>query len=76
MAVLEGSCRTAIGAHARLEEGELSLVVEALTGDGRERWRAEGRVAMDADGEARAGALGLALGGQVREAAGDRLQVL
>ena len=76
MAVLEGSCRTAIGAHARLEDGELSLVVEALTGDGRERWRAEGRVALDADSEARAGALGLALGGQVREAAGDRLQVL
>ena len=32
---LEGSCRTAIGAHARLEGGRLRLIVEALTPDGR-----------------------------------------
>ena len=76
MAVLEGSCRTAIGAHARLEGRTLTMVVEALTGDGRERWRAEGSAALGAEGEARAAALGLALGAEVREAAGDRLQVV
>jgi hydroxymethylbilane synthase len=73
MAALEGSCRTAIGAHARIEEGRLSLVVEALTGDGGERWRREGEITLQ--GEAEAYALGLELGALVREAAGDRLLV-
>ena len=76
MEILEGSCRTAIGAHARVEGPDLLLVVEALTADGAERWRREGRIARG-DGEvARARTLGLELGGQVREAAGDRLLVV
>ena len=73
MAALEGSCRTAIGAHARIEDGRLSLVVEALTGDGGERWRREGEIALGDEAQARA--LGLELGHQVRDAAGDRLIV-
>jgi hydroxymethylbilane synthase len=78
MAALEGSCRTAIGAHARIEDGRLSLVVEALTGDGGERWRREGEIELPSGvwaGEAEARALGLELGRQVRDAAGDRLLV-
>jgi hydroxymethylbilane synthase len=69
---LEGSCRTAVAAFARLEGGGLSLLVEALTPDGRERFRREGRI----DGIAEAGAardLGLSLGRAIRDEAGDKL---
>jgi hydroxymethylbilane synthase len=76
MAVLEGSCRTAIGAHARIEGDKLSLVVEALTGDGSMRWREEGEAVLGVEGEAAATELGRRLGAAVREAAGDRLQVI
>ncbi|HZH05265.1 MAG TPA: hydroxymethylbilane synthase, partial [Lautropia sp.] len=41
---LEGSCRTAMGAHARLNGTTLSLIVEALTADGTIWWRREGAV--------------------------------
>lgn len=76
MAVLEGSCRTAIGAHARIEGDDLALVVEGLTADGATCWRREGRIARG-DGElARARAMGVELGGQVRDEAGDRLKVI
>jgi hydroxymethylbilane synthase len=75
MEILEGSCRTAIGAYARIGADGLSLVVEALSADGAERWRYEGATPLGAGAEARVRALGLELGGQVREAAGDRLTV-
>lgn len=69
---LEGSCRTAMGAHARLDgRGDLRLVVEALAPDGSARWRRAGEAAAE---PAAARALGLALGHAVREAAGDRLE--
>lgn len=72
---LEGSCRTAVGAHARIEGKRLLLTVEALTPDGAMRWRKEGFLDLagpgDADGPARA--LGLELGHAVRDEAGDRL---
>lgn len=71
---LEGSCRTAVGAHARLAGGELRLVVEALTPDGRERFRREGRADVaGAGGEAAARALGCELGAEVRAEGGERL---
>ncbi len=70
---LEGSCRSAMGAHARLEGGSLRLTVEALTPDGRERWREAGE-ADAAGGPEAAHALGLSLGRAVRDAAGDRLE--
>jgi hydroxymethylbilane synthase len=76
MEVLEGSCRTAIGAHARVDGGELELAVEALTADGKVRWRREGRIVLGSDAEMRARALGFDLGHQVREEAGDRLVVV
>jgi len=71
---LEGSCRTAIGAHARIEDERLELIVEALTPDGADRFRREAGMALGGsttDSEARA--LGLRLGREIRAAAGDRI---
>jgi hydroxymethylbilane synthase len=70
---LEGSCRTAIGAHARLEGDRLSLVVEALTPDGRERFRREGAIVLGADREGQARNLGRTLGAEVGAEGGERL---
>jgi hydroxymethylbilane synthase len=70
---LEGSCRTAIGAHARLDGRRLSLVVEALTPDGRERFRRQAVADLGADAAGEAAALGRALGGEIRVEGGDRL---
>ena len=68
---LEGSCRTAVAAHARLDGGDLRLIVEALTPDGRERFRREARI----EGATRetADTLGRQLGDEIRAEGGDRL---
>jgi hydroxymethylbilane synthase len=73
---LEGSCRTAVAAHARLTGPEmdlshLQLIVEAYTPDGRLRFRREGHLAV----VTREGAdhLGRKLGAEVRAEGGDRL---
>ncbi len=63
LAVLEGSCRTAIGAYAWMTDDRLDLVVEALTDDGSQRFRRQG-FASAAD-EAVARALGERLGREV-----------
>ena len=68
---LEGSCRTAIGAHARLLGDDLDIVVEALTPDGQKRFRREASVRMTGVGPARA--LGLELGRSIAEEAGGIL---
>lgn len=73
MRALEGSCRTAIGAHARLVDGRLELAVEALTADGATRWRRAG--GLEAPTADDAAALGEALGREIRDEAGDRLVV-
>ena len=70
MAALEGSCRTAIGAHAVIEGDDLVLVVEALSPDGAHRFRGEGRVAAAA-GATAAAALGLHLGRRIRAEGGE-----
>ena len=70
---LEGSCRTAIGAHARLEGGRLSLVVEALTPDGQGRFRREGAITLGADPSGEARGLGQSRGAEIRDEGGDRL---
>jgi hydroxymethylbilane synthase len=67
---LEGSCRTAMGAHARLQGDRLKLVVEALTPDGAERFRREGECAASTDD---AVALGRELGEAVKAEGGERL---
>ena len=71
---LEGSCRTAMGAHARLNGDTLQLTVEALTPNGALRFRREGEVAASA-GEDAARALGVSLGLEVRQAGGNALLV-
>ncbi|MDB5479809.1 MAG: porphobilinogen deaminase [Caulobacteraceae bacterium] len=74
LAVLEGSCRTAIGAFARVEGGRLILIVEALTPDGARCFRREGEVEVgDQGGEAAARQLGMRLGGEVSAEGGEAL---
>jgi len=71
---LEGSCKTAIGAHARLDGGRLQLIVEALTPDGARRFRREGETEVGgSDGVAVARALGLRLGEEVGREGGGAL---
>ncbi len=75
LSALEASCRTAVGAHAWLEDGVLKLVVEALSSDGRQRFRHAGETAIAqlAEPEASARDLGLSLGQAVKDAAGDAI---
>jgi hydroxymethylbilane synthase len=68
---LEGSCRTAIGAHARLVGEDIDLVVEALTPDASQRFRREASVRITGEGPARA--LGRELGLSIQEEGGSRL---
>ena len=71
---LEGSCRTAIGAYARMEQEVLVLTVEALSPDGADRFRREATLRLGGSTtEAEARALGLVLGKDIRAAAGDRI---
>jgi hydroxymethylbilane synthase len=74
MAALEGSCRTAMGAHAQIARGRLRLTAESLAPDGSARWRRAGEIgdpaAVDAMDQARA--LGLRVGAEVQAAAGDQ----
>lgn len=71
---LEGSCRTAIGAHARLDGLVLTMIVEALTPDGAQRFRREGSTTLSSQADVEgARALGLALGGEVRAEGGAAL---
>jgi len=74
LAALEGSCKTAIGAYARLDGYRISLIVEALTPDGARRFRREGEADVGgAGGEAAARALGLRLGNEISQEGGAAL---
>ena len=65
---VEGSCRTPIAAFSTWQGRHLNLLCEALTPDGRHRWRLEeGIAAPDAEG---ACALGQRLGALLRQEAG------
>lgn len=68
---LEGSCRTAIGAYARLDGPILTLAVEALTPDGRLRFRRQETI--ESADEASARTLGLRLGAEIRAEGGEAL---
>lgn len=74
MVALEGSCRTAVGAHAQIDGDRLTLTTEMLAPDGTARWRRSGEItglsAHDAMDQARA--LGLRLGHEVHQRAGDQ----
>jgi len=71
LTALEGSCKTAIGAHARLAGDRLDLIVEALSPDGRHRFRRQGAATLGADAQGQARALGLTLGREILAEAGD-----
>ena len=75
LAALEGSCRTAIGAYARLDGGRMKLALEALSPDGALRFRHDGEADLGsaADPEAAARDLGRSLGEAIRDEAGDSL---
>jgi len=68
---LDGSCRTPIGALARLKDNHLHFLGEVLTPDGKRRWRREERVALGADARSEAARLGHRLGGEIRAEAGE-----
>ncbi|MEQ9316051.1 MAG: hydroxymethylbilane synthase [Henriciella sp.] len=69
---LDGSCRTAMGGHARLEEGVWKFDGEVLRPDGSERWAEKGVAQADAS-EAELAELGRATGKRIRAAAGGDL---
>ena len=71
MLALEGSCRTAIGAFARIDGDDLVVATELLSPDGRQRWTRSGRIKATASRD-EARALGLSLGEAVKAAAGDQ----
>lgn len=70
MLALEGSCRTAVGAYAAIDNGTLRLTTEMLSPDGSARWRRVGELSVATTEAARA--LGQRLGGEVHLAAGDQ----
>ena len=74
MTALEGSCRTAVGAHAMIADGQLRLTTEMLAPDGSARWRRAGDLGDLSAGDVmdQARALGLRLGVEVHAAAGDQ----
>jgi hydroxymethylbilane synthase len=74
MVALEGSCRTAVGAHGVIEGDTLTLTTEMLAPDGSARWRRSGEISGlgTVDAMDRARALGLQLGREVHRAAGDQ----
>jgi hydroxymethylbilane synthase len=74
---LEGSCKTAIGAHAWFEGATLKLIVEALAPDGSRRFRHAGAADLGEllDAESSARAMGVSLGEAVKAEAGDVLAV-
>ncbi len=70
---LDGSCRTAIGALARVDGDAFAFIGEALTPDGSARWRRVESIALGVDPIADARALGSRLGAEIRDEAGDAL---
>ena len=70
MQALEGSCRTAVGAYAAIEGDTLRLTTEMLSPDGLARWRRVGDLALPTTETACD--LGLRLGAEVHQAAGDQ----
>ncbi|MEJ8404595.1 hydroxymethylbilane synthase [Brevundimonas vesicularis] len=70
MTALEGSCRTAVGAYARIEYDTLHLTTEMLSPDGSARWRRVGDLFQSTEADARA--LGQRLGEEVHASAGDQ----
>ena len=67
---LDGSCRTPIGALAKLADDRLTFLGEVLTPDGKHCWRRSGTAALGGDPIAAARALSLRLGAEIKAEAG------
>jgi hydroxymethylbilane synthase len=67
---LDGSCRTPIGAYARVNGNALSFVGEVLTPDGAHRWRRTEEISLGATPHGSAETLGRRLGAEIRAEAG------
>ncbi|MFT4954992.1 MAG: hydroxymethylbilane synthase [Brevundimonas sp.] len=70
MLALEGSCRTAVGAYAFIENDRLSLTAEILAPDGSARWRHSGEIQSPTTETAHD--LGVRIGDAVHADAGDQ----
>jgi hydroxymethylbilane synthase len=70
---LDGSCRTPIGALARVQGDELRFIGEALTPDGTARWRRTAAIHLAENATAQAIALGDKLGGEIADEAGGAI---
>lgn len=70
---LDGSCRTPIGALARINGAQMSFTGEALTPDGARRWRRSESVALGQNPIQNAKNLGERLGSEIRDEAGDAI---
>lgn len=75
LTALDGSCRTPIAAIATLQDDgrALRLLAEALTPDGRTRWRRDETIALGDAPKHAAADLGARLGADIRAQAGDAL---
>ncbi len=71
MRALEGSCRTAVGAFAHIENEILHIGTEMLSPDGQRRWTQHGTIAATAS-IAEVSTLGHHLGEAVKAVAGDQ----
>lgn len=71
---LDGSCRTPIGALTGISDGQIWLVGEVLTPDGKHRWRRSGSAFLESDPVTAARALGLKLGAEIKTEAGPLYQ--
>ena len=74
LAALDGSCRTPIAALGTVSGDTLAFVGEALTPDGKQRWRRTARVTLGANPCESAEALGRRLGAEIRAEAGSAYQ--
>lgn len=70
---LDGSCRTPIGALARVNGSQMAFIGETLKPDGTQRWRREKTIELGSDPIAAARKLGFDLGEEIRADAGDAI---
>ncbi|MGQ0532095.1 MAG: hydroxymethylbilane synthase [Caulobacteraceae bacterium] len=70
---LDGSCRTPIAALARVDGAQMRFIGETLTPDGAQRWRRSDSISLGIDPIADARAMGLRLGHEIRDEAGDAI---
>lgn len=73
LSALDGSCRTPIGALARVNGSGMTFAGETLRPDGTQRWRRDATIAVSGDAIALAQELGERLGHEIRDEAGDAI---